>query len=126
MTPRSRLLGVDAIASPRFALAGLLVVHSRHRVVFDGGPRAQPPEGRVDAWLVADEHAELRSTLRCLAAEVRRGLPTTQMETKGQTDQIDARMALSAHRRTVNAAIVGLRGRQAASSAVHGAEGDRS
>jgi hypothetical protein len=116
---------VGATASPRFAPAGLLVIHSRHRVVFDGGPRVQPPEGRVEAWLVADERAELESPRR-LVAEVRRGLSTGQMETTGQTDQTDARMALSAHRRTVNAAIVGLRGRQAASSAVHGAEGDRS
>ncbi|EST36458.1 hypothetical protein [Streptomyces roseochromogenus] len=74
MAPRLRLtlLGVGAMASPRFAPAGLLVVHGRHRVVFDGGPGAEPPEGRVDAWLVTDEHAELRSALRHLAAE--RGL----------------------------------------------------
>ena len=52
------------MASPRFAPAGLLVVHGRHRVVFDGGLGAQLPEGRVDVRFVAEEHAELRSTLR--------------------------------------------------------------
>lgn len=52
------------MASPRFAPAGLLVVHGRHRVVFEGGFGAQLPEGRVDVRFVAEEHAELRSTLR--------------------------------------------------------------
>ncbi|MQY36555.1 hypothetical protein SRB17_45570 [Streptomyces sp. RB17] len=69
---RLTLLGVGAMASPRFAPAGLLVAYGRHRVAFDGGPGAEPPKGRLDAWLVTDEHAELRSALRRLAAE--RGL----------------------------------------------------
>ncbi|MFJ6565696.1 hypothetical protein ACIQMV_38870 [Streptomyces sp. NPDC091412] len=69
---RLTLLGVGAMASPRFAPAGLLVASGRHRVAFDGGPGAEPPEGRLDAWLVTDEHAELRSALRRMAAE--RGL----------------------------------------------------
>jgi hypothetical protein len=74
MPPRFRLtlLGVGAMASPRFAPAGLLLAYGRRRVAFDGGPGAEPPEGRLDAWLVTDEHAELRSALRRLAAE--RGL----------------------------------------------------
>ncbi|GLX53977.1 hypothetical protein Shyhy01_69260 [Streptomyces hygroscopicus subsp. hygroscopicus] len=74
MVPRLRLtlLGVGAMASPRFAPAGLLVACGVHRVAFDGGPGAEPPEGRLDAWLVTDERAELRSALRRLAAE--RGL----------------------------------------------------
>lgn len=74
MGPRFRftLLGVGAMASPRFAPAGLLVVCGRHRVACDGGPGAEPPEGRLDAWLVTDDYAELRSALRRLAAE--RGL----------------------------------------------------
>ncbi|MEU7059135.1 MBL fold metallo-hydrolase [Streptomyces sp. NPDC046197] len=74
MAPRLRLtlLGMGAMASPRFAPAGLLVVCGRRRVAFDGGSGAAPPEGRLDAWLVTDEHAELRSALRRLAAE--RGL----------------------------------------------------
>ncbi|MGW3208170.1 hypothetical protein [Streptomyces sp. NPDC001135] len=69
---RLTLLGVGAMASPRFAPAGLLVACGRHRVAFDSGPGAELPEGRLDAWLVTDEQAELRSALRRLAAE--RGL----------------------------------------------------
>ncbi|MCC5477773.1 MBL fold metallo-hydrolase [Streptomyces sp. NPDC059680] len=81
MTRRLRLtlLGVGAMASPRFAPAGLLVAYGRRRVAFDGGPGAQPPEGRLDAWLVTDEHAELRSALRHLAAE--RGLVPRMTDT---------------------------------------------
>lgn len=81
MAPRLRLtlLGVGAMTSPRFAPAGLLVVSGRRRVAFDGGPGAEPPEGRLDAWLVTDEHAELRSALRRLAAE--RGLTPRMADT---------------------------------------------
>jgi hypothetical protein len=64
-------LGVGAAASPRYAPAGLLVVRGGVRVMLDGGPGAVPA-GRLDAWLVTDERAELRSQLRRLAAE--RGL----------------------------------------------------
>jgi hypothetical protein len=64
-------LGVGAAASPRYAAAGLLVARRGVRVMLDGGPGAEPA-GRVDAWLVTDERAELRSQLRRLAAE--RGL----------------------------------------------------
>lgn len=53
--------------SPRYAPAGLLLRHGRHRVVFDGGPGAEPPE-RLTAWLLTDEKAELRSGIRRLAA----------------------------------------------------------
>ncbi|MGW2773527.1 hypothetical protein ACWC4C_13565 [Streptomyces olivaceoviridis] len=69
---RFTLPGVGAMVSPRCAPAGLPVVCGRHRVAYDGGPGAEPPEGRPDAWLVADDHAELRSALPRLAAE--RGL----------------------------------------------------
>ncbi|UXY32268.1 hypothetical protein [Streptomyces sp. HUAS TT20] len=75
MSPRLRLtlLGIGAMASPRFAPAGLLLAYGGRRVVFDGGPGAEPPPGvSLEAWLVTDEHAELRSALRRLAAE--RGL----------------------------------------------------
>ncbi|WP_181804160.1 MBL fold metallo-hydrolase [Streptomyces shenzhenensis] len=74
MAPRLRLtlLGVGAMASPRFAPAGLLLAYGRRRVVFDGGPGAEPPAGPLEAWLVTDEQAELRPALRRLAA--RRGL----------------------------------------------------
>lgn len=66
---RLTLLGVGAMNSPRFAPAGLLLRHARRRVAFDGGPGALPPPGRLDAWLVTDEHSELRSALRRHAAE---------------------------------------------------------
>ncbi|MFI2432612.1 MBL fold metallo-hydrolase [Streptomyces sp. NPDC018693] len=66
---RLTLLGVGAMNSPRFAPAGLLLRCPGCRVAFDGGPGAEPPPGRLDAWLVTDEHAELRSELRRRAAE---------------------------------------------------------
>ncbi len=44
--------------APRYALAGLLVEHEKHRVMLDGGPGAVPRE-KLDAWLVTDEHSEL-------------------------------------------------------------------
>jgi hypothetical protein len=62
------LLGVGAMNSPRFAPAGLLLRRGRRRVAFDGGPGAAP-EGPLDAWLVTDEHSELRGELRRLAEE---------------------------------------------------------
>jgi len=46
--------------SPRFAPAGLLVRCGDAAVAIDGGPGAEPPEA-LDAWLVTDEHAELRA-----------------------------------------------------------------
>jgi hypothetical protein len=61
-------LGVGAAASPRYAAAGLLVARGGVRVMLDGGPGAEPA-GRLDAWLVTDERAELRSQLRRLATE---------------------------------------------------------
>jgi hypothetical protein len=64
-------LGVGAAASPRYLPAGLLVVRGGVRVMLDGGPGAAPA-GRLEAWLVTDERAELGSQLRRLAAE--RGL----------------------------------------------------
>jgi hypothetical protein len=64
-------LGVGAADSPRHRPAGLLVTRGGVRVMLDGGPGAVPA-GRLDAWLVTDERAELRSQLRRLATE--RGL----------------------------------------------------
>lgn len=61
------LLGVGAMNSPRYAPAGLLVEHGRVRVAIDGGPGAAPA-GRLEAWLVTDERAELIRELRQLAA----------------------------------------------------------
>ena len=64
-------VGVGAQNSPRFAPAGLLVVHRGVRVMLDGGPGAEP-SGRLDAWLVTDERAELIVRIRRLARD--RGL----------------------------------------------------
>jgi hypothetical protein len=61
--PRFTLLGIGAAASPRFPPAGLLVEHRRRRVMLDGGPGAEA-EGRLHAWLVTDERAELMPAIR--------------------------------------------------------------
>ena len=60
-------VGVGAQNSPRYAPAGLLLAHAGVRVMIDGGPGAEPP-GRLDAWLVTDERAELVSAIRRCAA----------------------------------------------------------
>ena len=65
---RLTLLGVGAMNSPRFAPAGLLVRWGSLRIAVDGGPGAQPPRN-LQAWLVTDEHAELRAALRRLAQD---------------------------------------------------------
>ncbi len=61
-------LGVGAQDSPRYAPAGLLVAHGGVRVMLDGGPGAAP-RGRLDAWLVTDERAELVAAIRRMAGE---------------------------------------------------------
>ncbi|MBO0775583.1 MAG: hypothetical protein J2P34_04665 [Actinobacteria bacterium] len=53
--------------SPRYPPAGLLVRYRRRQVMLDGGPGAEPA-GKLAAWLVSDEHSELRRELRTLAA----------------------------------------------------------
>lgn len=68
---RCTLLGVGAMRSPRYPPAGMLVRYGRRRIMFDGGPGAEPP-AYAEAWLVCDERAELASGIRRLAAE--RGL----------------------------------------------------
>lgn len=65
---RMTLLGVGAMNSPRFAPAGLLLRYGRRRIAFDGGPGAEPPD-RLDAWLITDERAELRTSIRRMAAD---------------------------------------------------------
>jgi hypothetical protein len=42
------LLGIGAMASPRYRPAGLLVEYAAARVMLDDGPRAAPA-GRLDA-----------------------------------------------------------------------------
>jgi len=56
-------LGVGAAASPRFRPAGLLVAYRGTRVLIDGGP-GLAPKGRLDAWLLTDDHAELAPAIR--------------------------------------------------------------
>jgi Beta-lactamase superfamily domain len=60
------LKGVGAMNSPRYAPAGLLVEHGDTRVMFDGGPGAEP-KGAIHAWLVTDGHGELIRQIRGLA-----------------------------------------------------------
>lgn len=67
---RLRLLGVGAMASPRYAPAGLLAVAPSGSVMIDGGLAAVPDEeaGRLRAWLVTDLRAELIADIRRAAA----------------------------------------------------------
>jgi hypothetical protein len=67
---RLRLLGVGAMASPRYAPAGLLAMAPSGTVAFDGGLGAVPDDtaGRLSAWLVTDIHAELIADIRRSAA----------------------------------------------------------
>ena len=62
-------LGVGAARSPRYRPAGLLVSHRGARVVIDGGPHTVP-KGRIDAWLLTDDHAELAAAVRRTAREL--------------------------------------------------------
>ena len=68
---RMTLLGIGAMASPRYRPAGLLVEYGKARVMIDGGPRAAPA-GRLDRWLVTDARCELMPAIRRLAR--RRGI----------------------------------------------------
>jgi len=58
---RFKLTGVGAMRSPRYRPAGLLIECGHLRVLIDG---EVPPRGRLDAWLVCDERAELASAIR--------------------------------------------------------------
>jgi hypothetical protein len=62
---RCTLLGVGAMASPRYRPAGLLVSVGAWRVMLDGGPGAEP-DVRIAAWLVSDADSELRGAIRHL------------------------------------------------------------
>jgi Beta-lactamase superfamily domain len=63
---RCTLLGVGAMASPRYRPAGVLITDMGWHVMIDGGPGAQP-SGHVDAWLVSDAESELKGHIRRLA-----------------------------------------------------------
>jgi hypothetical protein len=66
MAVRLITLGVGAQNSPRYAPAGLLVVHRGVRVMVDGGPGAEPGAD-IAAWLLTDDQAELKGKIRNLA-----------------------------------------------------------
>jgi hypothetical protein len=68
---RLTLLGIGAMASPRYRPAGLLVEYGGVRLMLDGGPGAAP-SGALDRWLVTDERCELMAAIRRLAQQ--RGL----------------------------------------------------
>lgn len=81
---RCTLLGIGAMASPRYRPAGLLVTHGRWRVVLDGGPGAEV-QARLDAWLVCDASSELQPALRRLAASHDRAPEVAEFERPGFT-----------------------------------------
>jgi hypothetical protein len=60
------LLGIGAMASPRYRPAGLLLEYHGVRLMIDGGPGAAP-SGHLDGWLVTDERCELIAAIRRLA-----------------------------------------------------------
>jgi hypothetical protein len=78
---RLRLLGVGAMDSPRYAPAGLLVVHPNGNMMLDGA-QASKPEPPLRAWLVTDLRAEL-------IAEIRRLAGVNGLEPGGQPYQAD-------------------------------------
>ena len=67
MAFRLTLTGVGAMASSRFAPAGLLIELDRTRVMIDGGSSSRP--GRLAAWLVTDIRCELMPQIRRLARQ---------------------------------------------------------
>lgn len=67
---RLRLLGVGAMASPRYAPAGLLVLPPSGAVMLDGGPGALPGTFAPSAWLVTDLRAELVADIRRAARDL--------------------------------------------------------
>jgi hypothetical protein len=66
---RLTLTGVGAMASPRFAPAGLLVEYDGVTVVLDGGSDPGSFPATVDEWLVTDERSELIREIRAMARE---------------------------------------------------------
>jgi hypothetical protein len=63
---RLTLLGIGAMASPRYRLAGLLLEYDGVRLMLDGGPGAAP-NGPLDGWFVTDERCEPMAAIRRLA-----------------------------------------------------------
>jgi hypothetical protein len=77
---RLRLLGVGAMASPRYEPAGLLVPAPAGAVLLDGGAESAAglATGTVAAWLVTDLRSELIAQIRRAAG--RFGLAPAQSE----------------------------------------------
>jgi hypothetical protein len=93
-----RLLGIGAMASPRFAPAGALMEHASLRVLFDGGPGAEASDA-IDAWLVTDEDNELMAAIRRAAEAV--GVRPAMAGLRGPGWRIDALEVEHTVRRTV-------------------------
>jgi hypothetical protein len=92
---RLTLLGIGAMASPRYRPAGLLVEHASARVMIDGGPGACPT-GRLDDWLVTDARGELMPSIRRLAR--RRGIePAVQRFERGRLSITPRRVVHTSH-----------------------------
>lgn len=92
---RMTLLGIGAMASPRYRPAGLLIQQGKMRVMIDGGPRAAPA-GRLDEWLVTDARAELMPAIRRLAR--RRGIePAVGRFTRGKLSITPRRVEHTSH-----------------------------
>ena len=89
------LLGVGAMASPRYRPAGLLVEYGSARVMIDGGPRAKP-SGRLDEWLVTDAQGELMPVIRRLTK--RHGIePAVKRFERGALSIMPRRVAHTSH-----------------------------
>jgi hypothetical protein len=59
---RLKLLGVGAMSSPRYAPAGLLILHSAGNVMLDGGHGAEPDLHRPHGWSqICGQNSSLRS-----------------------------------------------------------------
>jgi hypothetical protein len=89
------LLGIGAMASPRYRPAGLLVEYAAARVMLDGGPRAAP-RGPLDAWLVTDAHGELMPGIRRLAKR-RRIEPKVSRFARGKLTIAPRRVVHTSH-----------------------------
>jgi hypothetical protein len=89
------LLGIGAMASPRYRPAGLLVEYASARVMIDGGPGACPA-GRLAEWLVTDALGELMPSIRRLAR--RRGVePAVKRFGRGRLSIVPRRVVHTSH-----------------------------
>jgi hypothetical protein len=63
-----KLLGIGAMASERYAPAGLLIERHHRAIMIDGGPGAES-DRPVEDWLITDERAELIPKIRRTARQ---------------------------------------------------------